>query len=99
MKTIGSIFSFVVGVILATIYNGYVLSVLWGWFIVPSFGFPTLSVGYAIGVASVVGYLTHQYQKQDETADSTDILLKMLLYFLLKPTFALIFGWIITLFL
>ena len=33
---------------------GYALSVLWGWFMVPLFGLPVLSVAQAYGVALVV---------------------------------------------
>ena len=34
------------------IYYGWVVSILWGWFIVP-FGLPSLSIPWAIGLASV----------------------------------------------
>lgn len=40
-----------------TILSGYVLSVLWGWFIVPTFGLPLLTIPVAIGVMLVVAYL------------------------------------------
>lgn len=52
---------FAVGIMAAIsfILNGYVLSVLWGWFIVPTFGAPELGIVPAIGLVLVVGILTH----------------------------------------
>ena len=34
------------------IYYGWAVSILWGWFVVP-FGLPSLSIPWAIGLASV----------------------------------------------
>ena len=35
-------------------WSGFTLSVLWGWFVVPVFGAPSLSVAQAYGLALVV---------------------------------------------
>lgn len=35
-------------------WSGFTLSVLWGWFVVPMFGLPALSVAQAYGIALVV---------------------------------------------
>ena len=40
------------------IWRGYVLTVLWGWFIAGLFGLPALGVAQAIGLCLVVSYLT-----------------------------------------
>lgn len=47
-------------VVASSIWSGYVLSILWGWFIVPTFGLPMLSIPAAIGVALIAGFLTKQ---------------------------------------
>jgi len=99
MKIIGLITVFVVTAVLSALWNGYALSVLWRWFVVPVFGVPALSVCYAIGVSIVVSYLTHSYQStasdgktwQKQFADS-------LAYCSAKPAIALLFGWVVTLF-
>jgi hypothetical protein len=39
----------------AALWRGYVLSILWGWFAVPIFGLPQLTVPAAIGVCLIVG--------------------------------------------
>ena len=53
-------FLLIIGIILvlalSTMWSGFILSILWGWFIVPIFGLPTLSVTAAIGVALTFGY-------------------------------------------
>jgi hypothetical protein len=33
----------------AAVFNGYALSILWGWFVVPTFGVPALTVVQAHG--------------------------------------------------
>lgn len=99
MKIIGLITVFVVTAVLSVLWNGYALSVLWRWFVVPVFGVPALSVSYAIGISIVMGYLTHQYQStasdgktwQKQFSDS-------LAYCLAKPAISLLFGWVVTLF-
>jgi hypothetical protein len=99
MKTIGYITTFIVIAALSTMWNGYALSILWGWFIVPTFEAPVLSVGYAIGIAMVVSYLTNHndpFKNQDE--EWKERFSKAIAYGLIKPAIALLFGWVVTLF-
>ena len=74
-------------------WKGYVLSVLWGWFIVPVFGLPALSIPFAIGVCIVVGLLTFQHHEEKRSFGQL-----IPLSFLLPAT-ALLCGWIVTKFL
>lgn len=84
------------------VVNGWALSVLWDWFMVPAFGLPHLAVSYAIGISVVIGLLTHQRQEQkkyenmDEAAKG---LLEQGTYVVAKPLVAVLVGWIITWFL
>ena len=41
----------------STIFCGWVLKILWGWFIVPTFGLPILSIPSAIGFSLVIRYV------------------------------------------
>lgn len=41
-----------------TVANGYVLSKLWAWFVVPAFGVPALPTLRAIGVMMVLNFLS-----------------------------------------
>ena len=53
--------SIIVAMVVGYLLNGLALKMLWGWFMVPTFGLPTLSLAQAIGVGIMVGFLTHQY--------------------------------------
>src|SRR5690606_19739412 len=101
MKTFGYISAFVVTIVLANLYSGFALSVLWRWFVVPSLGAPPLTIGYAIGIATVVGYLTQPWKrsKKEENTDWDRLLAEGVGVAIGKPTFALLFGWVVTLFL
>lgn len=57
---------FIVGAIL----EGWVLTVMWGWFIVPAFGIAALRIPHAIGLALVVGMLTHRVRKPENTPET-----------------------------
>jgi len=99
LAVFGGVIGVITLIVVSSVLNGYVLSVLWGWFVVPTFGAPQLSIAPAIGIALVVSYMTHQThdcQKEDKSpgekiAVGTAILV-------LKPLVALFFGWIVLLF-
>lgn len=89
------------------IVNGYVLSVLWGWFVVPALGLPPLTIPSAIGLAMVIGYLTHQYSPKDkiEPEDEEERkkqkkkeLIDAISHIISRPISCLIVGWIVHLF-
>lgn len=95
----GGIVGFVLLMTVSAIFNGYALSVLWGWFVVPTFGAPQLSIVAAIGIAMVVSYLTHQVNScQKEKKKFSEELAGGVTLALLRPSFALLFGWIVHLF-
>lgn len=55
------LFAGIPGIIaISAVLKGFVLTKLWVWFIVPLFGFEPLRMPFAIGLAIVVGFLTHQ---------------------------------------
>lgn len=79
--------------------NGWVLSILWKWFIVP-FGAPNISIPVAIGIAIVIGFLTKQTEskhcvddrpKETRTIDAVAQIFAAILY----PFVALGIGWIV----
>ncbi len=78
-----------------TILKGFVLSKLWGWFIVPYFSLPTLSVPLAIGVAATVSFLTLQHipnNKKSEEDRAADAISSTLIL----PFVFLLIGWVVT---
>lgn len=76
----------------SAIWRGFVLSLLWAWFIVPLFGLPALSIPYAIGLSIVVGFLSHQAGKVDDDQNWGSAVTVAALY----PALALLAGWIVT---
>lgn len=50
--------AFVAMITFAAIMNGFTLSILWGWFIVPVFGLHDLTIVQAIGISFIIGFFT-----------------------------------------
>lgn len=73
--------------------NGWALSILWGWFVVPLFALPGLTVPQAIGLGLVSSLLAKQYipSKGDDKASA--------LVPFITPLCAIGFGWVVKLFL
>lgn len=76
----------------AACWGGYVLSVMWAWFIVPVFQAPTLRIPYAIGLALVMSMLTHQHKVNTE--DDTPAWAYSLFSMAMGLVF-LVYGWIV----
>ena len=79
-----------------SVWSGLVLSLLWAWFFVPSFGLPPLSIPNAIGVALVVTYMTYQYQPDGkEGKGGIESLASKFGLLALRPAVALLLGWLV----
>lgn len=76
----------------SAVWRGFTLSILWGWFIVPLFGLPALSIPFAIGLSLVVGFLSQQAHQAHSDKDWGQVCLIAALY----PALALLIGWIVT---
>jgi hypothetical protein len=100
LACLGTILFVVVGSTIAYIVNGLVLSVLWGWFIVPLFNAPPLSITYAVGISLIAGMLTHQSQhKSDDKSSTGEALINAFSTSLITPLLILLVGWIVQMFL
>ncbi len=86
---------------LMAVWGGYVLSVMWSWFIIPVFtGAPTLSIPAAIGISIVISYVTRHATNLKEKEDADfDWYAKQTGKMLFIPLFFLGYGWIIKQFL
>jgi hypothetical protein len=80
---------------IAIAWNGYVLSVLWAWFIVTAFAAPKLSVAAACGVSLVYGHLKLKTPSVKDNRGADEKLIDAVVYGFLAPAFTLVFGWII----
>lgn len=50
----------------AMAFEGYVVSVLWRWFIVTTFAAPSISVAQGLGLSILVTQLTYHHQHKDD---------------------------------
>ena len=81
-------------VALSTIWMGYVLSVLWVWFIVATFSAPLLSIPAAIGLIITARFVTTTLKKEN-TNDVPRTTLESILIGFLHPLMVLGLGWIV----
>lgn len=104
MKLIGQITTGVGALTLGALWSGYVLSVLWGWFVVSQFpDAPRLSVVGAMGISIIVNYLTYHNDaassKANDRRTTKDKLVEAGALLVLRPLFALALGYVVYLFL
>lgn len=79
--------------LVGAIMNAWALSMLWGWFIVPIFKAPALSIVQAIGVALIATLLTsHLQPKTNKSKDFTDLVGKAIGY----PIITVCIGWAVS---
>lgn len=96
MKIIGLTTLILTSIIASTIWRGYVLSILWGWFIVTAFGAKPLTIAAAIGVSCVVSFMTYQFHASPkETKGGSAIIAEGIGTAFIHPFFALIVGAIV----
>ena len=73
----------------------YVLTVLWGWFMVTTFGLPVLGFASALGMLMVVRFATFRYAPPDPEKNVHKILVRVYAYAILRPLFALGVGYLV----
>ena len=93
---LGLILFAIISIVVGTLMNGWAVSVLWGWFVVPIFSVEPLSVLQACGLALVASILTHQTKETNKESKSTSALVvEVLAVSVLSPLFIVFFGWLI----
>ena len=87
----------VVAATVATLMNGWALSVLWGWFIVPLFALPALPILYAIGISFIASLLYRNVLNTEKKKgeDTSTLIGKMIGQIIGIPLFAVFLGWIV----
>ena len=84
--------------VISSLLRGFVLVKIWGWFIVPLFHLPVLTLLPAIGLALVVGFMTYQYQYSKDERSAGEKVFESIFLTFLYPLAVLLTGWVITLF-
>jgi len=89
------IITFVIAIVM-TIIQGWVLTVLWGWFIVPIFHVPELTIAVAIGISIIISLFRNiTPTPKNQTLEEK---IGMAVGIILSPFLALLFGYIVHLF-
>lgn len=91
LAVIGIVLGAITAIALFAIYNAWVLSILWGWFIVP-LGVKSLSIAHAYGVTLVAGLiLSTRGIKENKNQDDW---ISSLITWLILQLATLFLGWI-----
>jgi cytochrome bd-type quinol oxidase subunit 1 len=100
MKIFGYVCSYLILMPLSITFSGYALSVLWDWFVAVTFGVESLSIPAAIGLSLIINYITYQYNEQesDSSISQSERLGKAVFMAMIRPSLALLTGWIVTMF-
>lgn len=72
--------------------RAWVLTVLWGWFVVPVFGVDTLRYAHAMGVLCIVSTFGPHSRIKSEYQDSLGI---QIAQSIVQPLYGLLIGWLI----
>jgi hypothetical protein len=85
--------------IINMVAEGIILSLLWAWFIVTTFGLPVISIPVAIGISVTASLLTHRVRNEDidnaVSGDTQKIALTRMLFQFLTLILLLCIGWVV----
>ena len=104
LKSIATITALLAGAIAFAgamiVWQGYVLSVIWEWFIAATFALPLLSIPVAIGLSLFTNLLGKNFIKDTvgDLKDGAVVASKVAMVFVI-PLSVLLFGWIVKMFL
>ena len=64
-KEAGSITANIIVLIIALFIEGWGVMLMWGWFVAPTFGLPSLSLAQAIGIDLILSLITARISSED----------------------------------
>jgi len=98
-EVLGKLLTFLLLIVLSTLYFAVVIRQLWAWFIVPAFHMAPLSLVTAAGIDTLVSVLRPPPESATEKdEDLGDLLKRGLKRVATYPTICLLTGWAIHLF-
>lgn len=98
MEKFGKIVTVIITMFGVGILNGYTLSKLWLWFIVPLFKVQELPIVYAVGINMLINFVFAKRDKKSEDKEFLTEFKKDIAFTITYNIIALIFGYAITLF-
>lgn len=96
MKNFGIIMYMLLTIIVGMFIGGFIISKLWGWFIVPTFGLNYLTILQAIGISLFVSLFKTQKKskKEFDIMNYTEQFFQVLVY----SGLILFISWIVSMF-
>ena len=98
MENFGKFMAIVLSIIVGPIIKGFVFSKLWLWFLAPTFQIQPLRVIEAIGIMLLLRFLTFKPNRKAKEGDFWEVYATYVVSTILISGSALLFGWIVTLF-
>ena len=98
MSVAGIIGQLVLGVV-QVLVNGWALAALWGWFAVPIFAVPGLTLAQAIGLGMLAALLAHRTPAKADADKYAEDWLYTSVTIVVRPLTIVGIGWVATLFL
>lgn len=95
MKALGWVAAILGVFVLGPIWAGWVFAILWGWFILPFFHLPQISIALAIGLSMVVRMLTSSGTSDNSGKSASETFISLLVYSFLYPLLVLVMGAIV----
>lgn len=77
-----------------SVIQGFVLSVLWRWFISSQFGVKAISVPVAVGLSVLIGLLTNETDVDPVNTSFSYAVLNGFIQSMVLSSLALIIGWV-----
>lgn len=84
--------------VLSYLVSGLVLSIMWKWFIVSTFGVPIISIPEAIGISMIMGLFTNSLATKHDVDDEdsrTHVFAMILARVFVTPFITLLLAWIV----
>lgn len=94
LARLGILLGFPILIAAAYVLNGWVASVLWAWFISPTFKVNPITIAQAIGISIVIGALHPSTYQEEKDKPWWTPLVKIIG----APLITLLVGWVVHLF-
>lgn len=94
MKLVGQVTVAIIAGAFSFIVFGYSFTILWAWFIVPTFGLPELTIAEAIGIRMVAAFISPKIGKKDERPFS-EVMSDAVAFSIVFPLLTLAVGWLV----
>lgn len=95
MEAFGKFMTIVLTMIISTIINGYILSKLWVWIIVPTFLVSPLRLIEAIGIVILIGFIRIRKDTEVNPDNFWEKWLENIIFLIITGSLYLLSGWIV----